>query len=183
MAKALKELEMMENDWYQFDTDELQWSLNRKDVSYEEIAKAIESETGIESIKVNIKDELVIDFDEESYAFSTLYAKLEYSKEENAWSVGCSCYAEICDDFEYYEDLDDFEKVANKILDSNKRYTRILSHGDIYSLAEYNVGYFEKYETLQEAVNEFSSVIWDLLNKVNHKAQLCADIRDKFDNE
>lgn len=180
MAKLLKELEMVENDWYQFDTDELEWSLDNEETSYEEIVKAVESGKDIKSIAVGIKYDTVIEFDEESFEFNDLSVTAKYSDFKKGWELTGYCYADICDDYTYCETEDNYDEIANGILDDSLRLTQAL-YGDIYSLCDFAEIVHETYATLEEALNDFSSVLFRVLDRVNCKAQLCAEVRAIID--
>lgn len=184
----ISENELMNNDYYSFSADELYWSLNNNDVAFAEIAQAIENKTEIKSISVdtqnisNYGDEIIIKYDNCEFAFSSICISIDYSEKKKAWMLkGSACGYINNSEYADYENSEHFEDLVRQVFEKYPELESVLAD-DTNSECEGTYG--EKdYDTLEEALKSFNSMLLRILKYAECKAKLCSEILSLAEEE
>ena len=183
MAKMLKESEVLQNIWYEFDDDEILWMVNDEDVSFDEMIKAIDDGEEIESIEFQIDNDIVVEFDDmEEFEFTDLTVSIEYSERRKGWEITGNCFADNYDDFSEYEELENYQSLVEDLM-NDESVIALIDRDDIYAECDYCEVSKNTYKTVKEALQNINSIIRVLFDRVNYKAHLCSAIRGIIENE
>ena len=169
----------------EFEEDEVVWQLNNKEVSYEEILKAVSSPKGVKNIICGSPDDYPYDFETEESVWELSW-DIRINFYDGKYKLSTYIYA-ISN--EYYDDLSDLEEsepdyqeVATKYIAELRKKGYPIFEDDTYLELEgdYVHDVNKTFDTLEEAFANIPSVFGRMCVYLEAKDNLLYYLREYY---